>query len=128
MGGRTLGARRDPRQPRGGAGPGGRERERKGEEATLSLRLQIELVYDPGCPNVDRAREILKNLESGEFEGEGQPRLARSKKQHRKAKEPQLSLFTPVEDPLRLELKKLDISRMTPLDALNYLNELQSMV
>lgn len=25
----------------------------------LSLRLQIELVYDPGCPNVDRARDTL---------------------------------------------------------------------
>jgi hypothetical protein len=28
-------------------------------EAKLSLKLQIELVYDPGCPNVDQAREIL---------------------------------------------------------------------
>jgi hypothetical protein len=26
---------------------------------TLSLKLQIELVYDPGCPNVGLAREIL---------------------------------------------------------------------
>ena len=25
----------------------------------LPLRVQIELVYDPGCPNVDRARETL---------------------------------------------------------------------
>jgi hypothetical protein len=25
----------------------------------VSLRLQIELVYDPGCPNVDRARDAL---------------------------------------------------------------------
>lgn len=25
----------------------------------LSLRLQIELVYDPGCPHVDRARQVL---------------------------------------------------------------------
>lgn len=33
--------------------------ETEGEEAKLSLRLQIELVYDPGCPNVDLAREIL---------------------------------------------------------------------
>lgn len=28
-------------------------------EANLPLRLQIELVYDPGCPNVDRARDVL---------------------------------------------------------------------
>ncbi len=25
----------------------------------LSLKLQIELVYDPGCPNVDGARAVL---------------------------------------------------------------------
>ena len=25
----------------------------------LTLRLQIELIYDPGCPNVDRTREVL---------------------------------------------------------------------
>jgi hypothetical protein len=25
----------------------------------LSLKLQIELVYDPGCPNVGRARDVL---------------------------------------------------------------------
>lgn len=25
----------------------------------MSLRLNIELVYDPGCPNVDRARDVL---------------------------------------------------------------------
>lgn len=27
--------------------------------STLSLKLQIELVYDPGCPNVGRARGAL---------------------------------------------------------------------
>ena len=25
----------------------------------MSLRLQIELVYDPGCPNVGHAREVV---------------------------------------------------------------------
>jgi hypothetical protein len=29
------------------------------EVGTLSLRLQIELVYDPGCPNVGHARDLL---------------------------------------------------------------------
>ncbi|MBT3498153.1 MAG: hypothetical protein HN463_04765 [Gemmatimonadales bacterium] len=28
-------------------------------EPQLALRLQIDLVYDPGCPNVDLAREVL---------------------------------------------------------------------
>ncbi|MEZ4599317.1 MAG: DNA mismatch repair protein MutS [Syntrophotaleaceae bacterium] len=96
--------------------------------ASHSYGIQVARLAGLPSEVIDRAREILKNLESGEFVGEGQPRLARSKKQHPKADEPQLSLFTPVEDPLRMHLKKMDISRMTPLDALNYLNELQSMV
>ncbi len=29
------------------------------QEDPLALRFQIELVYDPGCPNVERAREVL---------------------------------------------------------------------
>jgi hypothetical protein len=28
-------------------------------EATTSLRLHVELIYDPGCPNVDAARDVL---------------------------------------------------------------------
>jgi hypothetical protein len=28
-------------------------------EDSLALRLQIELVFDPGCPNVERARTAL---------------------------------------------------------------------
>jgi hypothetical protein len=28
-------------------------------EPQLALRLQIELVYDPGCPNVGMARDVL---------------------------------------------------------------------
>ena len=31
-------------------------------DAPLSLKLQIELVYDPGCPNVGRARDILTEV------------------------------------------------------------------
>ena len=53
---RTLRQRRRTRHPRwgpGGAPHGGQRR------STLSLKLQIELVYDPGCPNVDLARTVL---------------------------------------------------------------------
>ncbi len=38
---------------------GGWPRARQTREVALSLRLHIELVYDPGCPNVDRARDVL---------------------------------------------------------------------
>ncbi len=30
-----------------------------GAGGLLALRLHVELVYDPGCPNVDRARSML---------------------------------------------------------------------
>lgn len=33
--------------------------EKRVRRCNLSLRLQIELVYDPGCPNVDAARDVL---------------------------------------------------------------------
>jgi hypothetical protein len=29
------------------------------EDRPLALRFQLELVYDPGCPNVGRARDVL---------------------------------------------------------------------
>ena len=38
---------------------GGLRGARHPREVALSLRLQIELVYDPGCPNVERARAVL---------------------------------------------------------------------
>lgn len=39
------------------------------KEAATSLRLHVELVYDPGCPNVDRARDVL----TGALQGAGAP-------------------------------------------------------
>lgn len=42
--------------------PPGRRVQRAGSRvrrSILSLKLQIELVYDPGCPNVDGARVVL---------------------------------------------------------------------
>ncbi len=90
----------------------------------------IQVARLAGLPGevIERAREILKNLESGEFEEQGQPRLARSEKSPRRKKDSQLSLFVACDDPLRLRLKSINIASMTPLEALNQLNELQKMV
>lgn len=41
------------------ATPGHRYLRSRTRRSTLSLKLQIELVYDPGCPNVDGARDVL---------------------------------------------------------------------
>jgi DNA mismatch repair protein MutS len=96
--------------------------------ASHSYGIQVaRLAGLPGAV-IERAREILKNLESGEFEEQGQPRLARSEKSPRTKNDSQLSLFSACDDPLRLRLKSIDIASMTPLEALNQLNELQKMV
>ena len=91
----------------------------------------IQVARLAGLPSVviERAREVLKNLESGEFEKEGVPRLARGKQGARKKSSPdQLSLFTPGTDEIRQCLEGLDISTLTPLEALNILAELKQKV
>jgi len=75
---------------------------------------------------IERAKEILRNLESGEFE-QGAPRLAKSRKSQPKEPSPQFLLFETTEDQLRLRLKKLNIATLTPLEALNLLDELKRM-
>jgi DNA mismatch repair protein MutS len=90
----------------------------------------IQVARLAGLPRevIDRAREVLKNLESGEFEGEGEPRLARGKGRKKAAASPQLSLFESAADPLRQRLAELDVQCLTPLQALNLLDELKALV
>ena len=75
---------------------------------------------------IERAKEILRNLENGEFE-EGAPRIAKSRRQRTPEPSPQFSLFESDEDLLRTRLKKLNIATLTPLEALNLLDELKRM-
>jgi DNA mismatch repair protein MutS len=96
--------------------------------ASHSYGIQVARLAGLPAEVIERAREILKNLETGEFEGEGQPRLARGKKTLPVKSEPQLSLFASQPDLLRQALRNLDIATMTPLEALNHLSNLQDMV
>ena len=70
---------------------------------------------------VERAKEILKNLEGGELDEKGRPRLARGSGQGEPA---QLTFFTARDEQLREELLQIDVSAMTPLEALNLLHGL----
>ena len=80
-----------------------------------------------------RAREILLNLEKGEFSPEGMPRLAQIKKESgqgsgvRGQLEAQLPLFAP-RDTLREELRAVDANNMTPLQALAKIEELKRLI
>jgi DNA mismatch repair protein MutS len=95
--------------------------------ASHSYGIQVARLAGMPSDVIERAREILHNLESGEFE-EGAPRLAKSSKKPAKEPSPQFSLFETSEDQLRQRLKKLNIATLTPLEALNLLDELKRMV
>ncbi|SNB45555.1 DNA mismatch repair protein MutS [Geobacter sp. DSM 9736] len=89
----------------------------------------IQVARLAGIPGdvIERAREILLNLEKGEYVEGGAPRIAR-KKGTSSPQSPQLSLFAEQNDPVRTRLKEIDTRVMTPLEALNVLDELTRMV
>ncbi len=95
--------------------------------ASHSYGIQVARLAGMPSDVIERAKEILRNLESGEFE-EGAPRLARSSKKPTRDQSPQFSLFETSEDQLRQRLKKLNIATLTPLEALNLLDDLKRMV
>jgi hypothetical protein len=68
---------------------------------------------------------VLRNLEGGEFDEHGVPRLARAPGA---AGEPaQLGLFAPEPDPVHVALRALEPAQMTPLEALIALDRLKSL-
>lgn len=85
--------------------------------ASHSYGIQVAQLAGLPQPVIRRAKEILANLERGEYSDEGLPLLAQSQKSDRKAP------AAPV-DPLRQRLRQLDINRMTPLEALSCIHEL----
>jgi DNA mismatch repair protein MutS len=89
----------------------------------------IQVARLAGLPQavVDRAKEILANLEGGEFGRDGQPKLARERKMVNRPPAPQLSLFNETADAVRERLREIDTTVLTPLEALNILDELKRM-
>ncbi len=97
-------------------------------EQPASRSYGIEVARLAGLPDsiITRAREILANLEQGELDEAGMPRIARDRRAKKPA--PQLGLFSPREERIVDELRSLDIERMTPMDALNALARLAARV
>jgi DNA mismatch repair protein MutS len=102
---------------------------RKIVKGPASHSYGIQVARLAGLPPlvIDRAREVLRNLESGEFEGEGAPRLARGRKSATLPPSPQLGLFEAPPDLLRQELAQCDPTVMTPLEALNFVDRLKKL-
>ncbi len=96
--------------------PGGSDR---------SFGLQVARLAGLPVPVLQRAREILHNLEQTEFDREGRPRLAHAA-DARSEPGRQLALFGGRrEEALLDELRRLDLDAMTPLEALQFLAEIK---
>ncbi|OQX17790.1 MAG: DNA mismatch repair protein MutS [Desulfobulbaceae bacterium A2] len=96
-------------------------------EGAASRSYGIQVAGLAGVPEqvIVRAREILHNIEQGEFDREGSPRIGASRRRRPQARQPrQLMLFAPQEDPLRRRLEGLDPESLTPRAALELVFEL----
>jgi DNA mismatch repair protein MutS len=99
---------------------------RRMQPGAASRSYGIEVARHAGLPPevVRRAREVLANLEGGEFDERGKPRLARSGGQGAPT---QLGLFEHPPDALREALRALEPERMTPIEALVELARLRKL-
>jgi DNA mismatch repair protein MutS len=99
---------------------------RKVEAGAADRSYGIEVAKLAGLPSevVERAREVLAEHENSERKlttelasGDTQPRPAA-----------QLTIFTPLTQPVLDRLRELDLNHLTPLEALNLLAELKQQV
>jgi DNA mismatch repair protein MutS len=74
---------------------------------------------------VERATEILANLEAGEYDLSGRPRRARGSAPGPPGPD-QLNLFAPAEAVVASVLRDVDLSRLSPLAGLNLLHSLKA--
>ncbi len=96
--------------------------------ASHSYGIQVARLAGLPPEVIERAREILRNLERGEFAEEGVPRIARGKKSAASQPSPQLALFEEGKDLIVKRLKEINVTEMTPIEAITLLDELKRMV
>jgi len=77
---------------------------------------------------IERAKEILNNLEGEDMDEAGRPRMARSLRKKDESDMMQLNLFGAQDMRLREWIQNLEITSMTPLEALIELNTIKEYV
>src|SRR5260221_203954 len=83
---------------------------------------------------IERAKEVLLNLETEELSRDGRPKLARhltaegSDDPAAGTTPAQLGLFAPPEDPILTCLRQLNLYALTPLEALNQLADMKKRI
>jgi DNA mismatch repair protein MutS len=99
---------------------------RRVEPGAADRSYGIEVAKLAGLPNevIERAREVLAEHENAERHLTGQ--LAND--ESRPARPAQLTIFTPLSQPVLERLREVDLNRLTPLEALNLLAELKKQI
>ncbi len=100
---------------------------RKVEPGAADRSYGIEVAKLAGLPNevVVRAREVLAEHESSEHRLTERITPGTSSVPERPA---QLTIFTPLSQPVLEKLREVDLNRLTPLEALNLLAELKKEI
>jgi DNA mismatch repair protein MutS len=93
-----------------------------------SYGIQVAKLAGLPAPLINRAKEVLANLEEDELTKNNIPKLAVSKNGHAPTSEKQLSIFEQQEHELRSEIQNLKLDEMTPREALNKLYELKKVL
>jgi len=90
----------------------------------------IQVARLAGVPRdvITRANEILSNLERGELDEVGMPKIAEGKAPDAGNETAQLSLFMDDADYILYDLKNMDVATLTPLEALNMLADWQKKI
>jgi DNA mismatch repair protein MutS len=98
-------------------------------EGAADRSYGIQVARLAGLPPavIERAREVLANLEAEELSRDGRPKLARrlAAEAEAAAAPAQIGLFAPDEDPVVRALRQAPIDSLTPLEALNLLADLK---
>jgi DNA mismatch repair protein MutS len=108
---------------------------RRVEDGAADRSYGIQVARLAGIPPavIERAREVLLNLEREELSQDGKPKLARrlhaapegGNPEEEGERPSQLGLFTPEEDPAVKALRSVELDALSPLEALNFLAELK---
>jgi len=96
---------------------------RKVEQGAADRSYGIEVAKLAGLPAevIERAREVLAEHESAEQQVTGHLSPGA-------APPAQLTIFTPLSQPVLEKLREVDLNRLTPLEALNLLAELKKEI
>jgi DNA mismatch repair protein MutS len=99
---------------------------RKVEPGAADRSYGIEVAKLAGLPDevVRRAREVLAEHETNEAQLSAQLRGGRASR----LRPAQLTIFTPLSQPVLDQLREVDLNRLTPLEALNLLAELKKQI